>query len=91
MALLETLYLGVPVVARPVGGIAEVIQDGVSGLWVRSAKPQDLALACVSLLRDDSRRNLLARAGAAVVAKEFTASHTARQTAALYHSLSAAR
>lgn len=91
MALLETLYLGVPVVARPVGGIAEVIQDGVSGLWVRSAKPQDLALACVSLLRDDSRRNLLARAGAAVVAKEFTARHTARQTAALYHSLSAAR
>ena len=26
MALLEALYLGVPIVARPVGGIAEVIK-----------------------------------------------------------------
>ena len=89
MALLETLYLGVPVVARPVGGIAEVIQDGVSGVWVRSAEPDDLASACISLLRDDSRRHFLARGGAEVVAKEFTARHTAEQTAALYRSLCA--
>lgn len=88
MALLETLYLGVPVVARPVGGIAEVIQDGISGLSVPSAEPADLANACVSLLRDDPRRNSLARAGAAVVANRFTCRQTAEQTAALYRSLS---
>lgn len=88
MALLETLYLGVPVVARPVGGIAEVIQEGVSGVWVPSAEPADLASACISLLRDDSRRKSIARAGTAVVAKEFTARHTAAQTANLYRSLS---
>jgi L-malate glycosyltransferase len=91
MALLETLYLEVPVVARPVGGIAEVIQDGVSGVWVPSAEPADLASACISLLRDDSRRSRLARAGAAVIAKEFTARHTAEQTAALYRLLSGER
>jgi glycosyltransferase involved in cell wall biosynthesis len=91
MALLEALHLGAPVVARPVGGIAEVIRDGVSGVWVPSAEPADLASACIALLRDDSRRNRLARAGAAVVAKEFTASHTARQMADLYRSLSSVR
>jgi glycosyltransferase involved in cell wall biosynthesis len=89
MALLETLYLGVPVVARPVGGITEVIQDGLSGVCVRSAEPADLASACVSLLKDDSRRKSLAMAGAAVVAREFTARRSADQTAALYRSLSA--
>ena len=87
MALLETLYLGVPVVARPVGGIAEVIQDGVSGVCVKSADPGELAAACVSLLRDDPRRAALARAGAALVAAEFTARHAAEQTAGVYHSL----
>jgi glycosyltransferase involved in cell wall biosynthesis len=87
MALLETLYLGVPVVARPVGGIAEVIQDGISGVWVRSAEPADLASACISLLRDNSRRSSLARAGFAAVETHFTVRRMAEQTAALYYSL----
>jgi len=80
--------LGVPVVARPVGGIAEVIQDGVSGVWVPSAEPSDVARACIELLRDDLRRNFLAKAGTAVVTKEFTSRHTADQMAVLYRSLS---
>lgn len=87
MALLETLYLGVPVVARPVGGIAEVIQDGIHGVWVPSAKPEDLASACISLLRDNPRRELLASAGTALVAGAFTARHTAEQTMILYRAL----
>jgi L-malate glycosyltransferase len=90
MALLETLYLGVPVVARPVGGIAEVIQDGVNGVCVGSSDPNELASACLSLLGDDSRRSALARAGATLVAENFTARHTAEQTAALYRSRSSA-
>jgi L-malate glycosyltransferase len=87
MALLESLRLGVTVVARPVGGIGEVIEDGVSGIFVRSAKPTDLASACICLLRDNQRRELLARAGEALVAKKFTARQTADETAALYRSL----
>ena len=87
MALLETLYLGVPVVARPVGGIAEVIQDNVTGVCVRSADPTDLAFACTSLLQDDARRARIAHAGAAHVAAHFTARHTSEQTASLYRSL----
>ena len=88
MALLETLYLGVPVVARPVGGIAEVIQDGTSGVFVHSADPSELASACVALLRDALRREALTRAGIAIVARAFTSRHSAEQTAALYRSLS---
>jgi glycosyltransferase involved in cell wall biosynthesis len=91
MALLESLYLRIPVVARPVGGIAEVIQDGISGVCVHSAEPEDLASACISLLLDDSRRSSIARTGTALVAKQFTAGHTAAQTAVLYRSLSGLR
>ncbi len=90
MALLETLYLGVPVVARPVGGITEVIEDGVSGVYVRSASSEALASACTALLRDQKRRVMLRRAGIEVVVTKFTARSAAEQTAALYRSLSAA-
>jgi glycosyltransferase involved in cell wall biosynthesis len=86
MALLETLYLGVPVVARPVGGIAEVIRDGVTGVWVESSEPSDLAKACLQLLQDDPRRCFLARAGAQLVTKRFTANCTADRLAVLYYS-----
>jgi glycosyltransferase involved in cell wall biosynthesis len=87
MALLEALHLGVPVVARPVGGIAEVIEDGESGVCVQSASPEELAQACLLLLVDDVRRDQIARVGMAVVTKAFTVRHTAEQTAALYRSL----
>jgi L-malate glycosyltransferase len=90
-ALLESLYLGVPVVVRPVGGIAEVIQNGVNGIWVESSEPAALAAACLELLHDDSRRILLARAGAEVIAKKFTVERSADQVAQLYRSLSDVR
>jgi glycosyltransferase involved in cell wall biosynthesis len=91
MSLLETLYLGVPVVARPVGGVAEVIQDGVSGVWVQSSEPSALAAACLQLFDDDARRIFLARAGTGVIARKFTADRTADLLAQLYRSLSDAR
>jgi L-malate glycosyltransferase len=87
MALLETLYLAVPVIARPVGGVVEVIRDGVSGLFVQSAEPSDLAAACIALLQDAPRREALAKSGVAAVTEAFTSHHSAQQTAVLYCSL----
>jgi L-malate glycosyltransferase len=86
-ALLEALYLGVPVVTRPVGGIIEVVQDEVNAAFVPSSRPSDLAGACLALLRDDRRRNSLAGAGTRLFAKEFTATHTANRVAQLYQAL----
>ena len=90
-AMLESLYLGVPVVVRPVGGIAEVIQDGVNGICVESSEPSALAAACMELLHDDTRRILLARAGAEVIARNFTVDRSADQVTQLYRSLSGVR
>jgi glycosyltransferase involved in cell wall biosynthesis len=84
MTLLETLYLGIPVVARPVGGVAEVIQDGVNGVWVMSTEESVLAQACLQLLREGSRREALSRQGRVRVATCFDADRSADQLAALY-------
>lgn len=87
MVLLEALYLGVPVVARSVGGIAGVVQNQVSGILVESSNPEALAEACLSILTDDGRRKRLASAGAQLVAREFLAERSAAEVAKLYCSL----
>ena len=80
MALLEALYLGVTIVARPVGGIAEVIQNGVSGVFVNSSDPQALAKECVNVLRDADGRKQMARAGSRLVSAKFTAGNSAARS-----------
>jgi L-malate glycosyltransferase len=86
MALLEALCLGVPVVARRVGGVPEVIQDGVSGVLVESAKPDALAKACIQVLQDE-RQKCLALAGTSFVREKFDVGSTADQVLKLYFSL----
>jgi glycosyltransferase involved in cell wall biosynthesis len=87
MVLLEALYLGVPVVARAVGGITDIILDGVTGILTDSSTPEPLAQACVDLLTDSERRERLSAAAVASVSEKFTADRNADQVAALYRAL----
>jgi len=84
IVLLEALHLRVPVVARRVGGIPEVVRHGVSGLLVDSPDPRALAEACIKLLRDEDLRSSLGSAGVLRVAALFSADQTAALTAQLY-------
>jgi glycosyltransferase involved in cell wall biosynthesis len=87
MVLLEALHLGVPVVARRVGGIPEVIQDGINGTLVDSGDSAALAEACLDILSDEPRRRRLALAGVNSIAEKFTAKHAATEVARLYQAL----
>ena len=58
-ALVEAMYLRRPVVATTVGGISELITDGVEGLLVPPSDPPRLAAALLRLAADvDLRRRL---------------------------------
>jgi L-malate glycosyltransferase len=72
MALLEAMALKKAVVSTAVGGIKEVIQDGVSGLLVPSQAPQALSDACLRILGDDDLRHRLETAAARRVDEEFS-------------------
>lgn len=60
-ALLEAMQLGLPVAAFNVGGVGEIIQDGVAGLLAMPEDPQALASALIRLLEDHSLRQRLAQ------------------------------
>jgi glycosyltransferase involved in cell wall biosynthesis len=62
MSVLEAMAAGVPVVATPVGGVTEVVVDGVSGLLAAPGDTATLARQLRSVLTDPA---LGARLGAA--------------------------
>jgi glycosyltransferase involved in cell wall biosynthesis len=59
----EALAVGTPVIASAVGGIPEVVRDGVDGLLVPPADPESLADALLKLLGNPSLREQFGRSG----------------------------
>ena len=59
-AALEALAVGTPVVATAVGGVPEVVHDGVNGLLVPPGSPEALAAALERLLAEPGLRDRLA-------------------------------
>jgi glycosyltransferase involved in cell wall biosynthesis len=64
LVAVEAMACGVPVVASHVGGLAETVVDGRTGLHVPPRSPAAIAEALRRLLADDSRRQSMARAAA---------------------------
>jgi glycosyltransferase involved in cell wall biosynthesis len=71
LSILEALALSRPVVASNVGGIPEMITDGVNGLLVPPHDAEALAAAIIRLLRDHPFADILGRAGHDMVHDRF--------------------
>jgi phosphatidylinositol alpha-1,6-mannosyltransferase len=63
LVYLEAAAHGLPVVAHAVGGVAEAVVDGVTGLLVPPERPAQLAAAFEKLIHDPNLRQSLGRAG----------------------------
>jgi glycosyltransferase involved in cell wall biosynthesis len=82
--VVEAAAAGVPVVANPVGGVPEVVEDGVSGLLFPVGDETALARALARLEGDTAERRRLAQAAAARVSDEFSMATTAERLVAVW-------
>ena len=84
ISILEAMARRKPVVASAVGGIPEVVTDGLDGILVPPGDPAALAEAVVRLARSPSLRERLGEAGYATVAERFSIDAQVRRIEAIY-------
>jgi len=70
-SVLEAMAAGLPVVATRVGGIPEVIEDGVSGLLVAPRDSHALAIAILQVLKNERLAKQLGRSAKERVYTQF--------------------
>jgi glycosyltransferase involved in cell wall biosynthesis len=63
LVFLEAMAAGLPVVACRAAAVPEVVEDGRTGLLVSPRRPEELAMALETLLRDAGLRAALGAAG----------------------------
>ena len=83
MVALEAMACGTPVVASQVGGLAFLIQDGVTGYTVPVEDPQALSDRLVTLLQDGQIRQQMGQR-AAEVARKYAWENIAEQLVVVY-------
>jgi len=83
MVALEAMACGVPVVASQVGGLAFLVQDGVTGFHVPDGDPRALADALLRLITDPGLRQRMGEQAVAY-AQDFDWEKIARQIQELY-------
>jgi glycosyltransferase involved in cell wall biosynthesis len=89
--LLETLAVGAATVCTAVGGPAEVVRDGETGLLVPSEDPAAMAAACARLLADPGLARRIGAAARAQIEADFTPVPVARSMLAFFEQVLAAR
>lgn len=83
----EAMALKRPVLATRVGGLTELVEEGLSGLLVPPADPVALAEGMVKLIRDPDLRERLGKGGRERIETHFSADAIATQWEKYYQNL----
>jgi L-malate glycosyltransferase len=87
LAALEAMACEVPVIASRVGGLPEVIDDGIGGFLHEPEDLDGMVASAMRLLTDNDLHRRVARAGRAVAVERYSADRVVPQYEAAYEQL----
>ena len=86
-AVIEAMYMGLPVIASNISGIPEVITSGNNGILVEPGNAQTIGENILTLYRDENLRNRLGREAKAKIESAYLPFHYIKRLEALYDEL----
>jgi len=87
IVLLEAMAAGKPVVATHVGGIPDIVEDGVNGLLVEQEDARAAAAAINCVLAEPALANRLGQAGKALVREYYQWDKVVQRVVSVYEEL----
>jgi glycosyltransferase involved in cell wall biosynthesis len=75
LSLLQAMATGLPVVTTAVGGIPEVVRDGVDGLLCPADDEAALVTALTAMVADRDRRERMGASGRARIESRYAVDH----------------
>lgn len=86
-AVLEAMACGVPVIATPVGGVLDIIEDGVNGLLINVNDANELAEKTAEVLNQPDKRESIGRSARETILGQFTLEKELQANLQIYASL----
>jgi glycosyltransferase involved in cell wall biosynthesis len=86
-AVLEAMACGKTVIATPVGGVLDVIEDGVNGLLAPVNDAEGLAEKIVEALSQSGKRETVGRSARETVLHRFTLENELKANLQVYKTL----
>jgi N-acetyl-alpha-D-glucosaminyl L-malate synthase BshA len=86
LVALEAMACEVPTVATGVGGVPEVVQDGVTGFLAKVGDVETMGRRALEILSDEDRLKQMRQAGRRVASERFCTSHIIPRYEAFYDS-----
>jgi glycosyltransferase involved in cell wall biosynthesis len=86
IVVLEAMAIGLPIVTTPVGGIPEIIKNGIHGFLIKPGDTKALASRVLTLIKDPALRHRMGQSNQ-IKANEFDVTLFAKRLAGHLHEL----
>ena len=86
-SFIEAMAMGKPVIGADVGGVGEVIKDGINGYLVKPNDPSGLARAIIKVLQADDRGRMMGIEGKKMARQNFSSERMCEEMHSFYLSL----
>ncbi len=87
VAAVEAMATGLPVIASKIGGLPEVVDDGITGTLIKPGDVEDLTKALIKYIESEELRRTHGTNGRAKVEREYNWLDNAKMMSNLYDSL----